>query len=65
MTSSLNTNKKVSVHKVHCITDRFFVILDDRLVELLNIDEQTWMEEERTEEGIVLKIRKLKSSEDS
>jgi hypothetical protein len=60
--ASLN-NKRFSdktknpIKKAHCISNKTFVVIDDRLVERLKIDkENTWFEQEQIEDGILLRI---------
>jgi hypothetical protein len=48
---------KNPIKKAHCISNKTFVVIDDRLVERLKIDkENTWFEEEQIEDGILLRI---------
>jgi hypothetical protein len=42
--------------KVHSIADISFVVIHESLVKRLSIDDETWFEEEATEEGILLRI---------
>jgi hypothetical protein len=42
--------------KAHRIADRTFVVIDESLVKRLPIDDETWFEQEVTEEGILLRI---------
>jgi hypothetical protein len=42
--------------KVHRIADITFVVIDESLVKLLSIDDETWFEQEAIEEGILLRI---------
>jgi hypothetical protein len=53
----LTDKTKNPIKKAHCISNKTFVVIDNRLVERLNIDkENTWFEEEQTEDGILLRI---------
>jgi hypothetical protein len=60
-------NKGYSAHpkkKAHRIADTTFVVIDESLVKHLLIDDETWFEQELTEEGIVLRIsRKIKGTD--
>lgn len=56
-----NANKSFSAtakskKKVHCIADKTFIVIDEALVQRLSIDDETWFEQEVTEEGILLRI---------
>ena len=42
--------------KAHCIADTTFVVIDESLVKHLSINDDTWFEQESTEEGILLRI---------
>jgi hypothetical protein len=42
--------------KAHCIADKTIVVIDDSLVKCLSIDDDTWFEQDVTEEGILLRI---------
>jgi hypothetical protein len=50
--STTNSPKK----KAHCIADKIIVVIDQYLVNRLSINDDTWFEEEVTEEGILLRI---------
>jgi hypothetical protein len=45
-----------SKKKAHRIADKTFVVIDESLVNRLSINDETWFEEEVTEEGILLRI---------
>jgi hypothetical protein len=47
------------LRKAHCLYDKTFVVLQDDVVKSLSIDEGTWFEQILTEDGILLKIRRL------
>jgi len=56
-----NANKSFSTtskfkKKAHCIADKTFVVVDDSIVKRLSISDDTWFEQELTEEGILLRI---------
>ena len=42
--------------KAYRITDKTFVVIDESLVKRLSIDDDTWFEEDITDEGILLRI---------
>lgn len=48
-----NPNPRKNAHR---IADKTFVVIDESLVRRLEIDEDTWFEEELLEKGIFLKI---------
>jgi hypothetical protein len=45
-----------SKKKAHRIADKTFVVIDESLVNRLSINDDTWFEQEVTEEGILLRI---------
>jgi hypothetical protein len=51
------TSSRNSIHKIHKIGGRFFIVLDSHLVKNLGIGEETWMEEKEGQEGLALLIR--------
>ena len=51
--STANNNPR---KKAYCISDKTFVIIDESLVKRLSINDDTWFEQEVTEEGILLRI---------
>ena len=62
--NSASAKAKNPLKKAHCISNRTFVIIDDNLVKNMKIDEEnTWFEQEQTENGILLRIRRLHSTE--
>jgi hypothetical protein len=55
---------KNPIKKAHCISNKFFVVIDNGLVERFKINDQdTWFEQELTEHGILLRIHRLKEME--
>jgi hypothetical protein len=42
--------------KAHRIADKTFVVIGESLVKRLSIDDETWFEQELTQDGILLKI---------
>jgi hypothetical protein len=50
------------IKKVHKICDKCLIIIDNSLVERLRIGEnETWVEQEQTENGILLRILRYPS----
>lgn len=45
-----------SKKKAHRIADKTFVVIDESLVKGLLINDETWFEQEVTEEGILLRL---------
>jgi hypothetical protein len=55
---------KNPVKKVHCIYNKYFVVIDNGIAERSKINDQdTWFEQELTEEGILLRMHRLKETE--
>jgi hypothetical protein len=55
---------KNPIKKVHCIYDKYFVVIDNGIAERSKINDQdTWFEQELTEHGILLKIHRFKEME--
>jgi hypothetical protein len=42
--------------KAHSIADKTIVVIDESLVNRLSINDDTWFEQELTQDGILLKI---------
>ena len=56
-------NPKNPLKKAHFISNKTFVIIDETLIKRLGInDENTWFEQEETENGILLKIHRICNS---
>ena len=55
-------NKRPVWRKVFRVGDAMVVIIDESIVELLQIDEDCWVEEIPTSEGILLKISRSSES---
>ena len=51
--STANNNPR---KKAYRIADKTFVVIDESLVKRLTINDETWFEQEVTEEGILLRI---------
>lgn len=47
------------IKKALCIYDKTVVVIHESLVRRLEINENTWFEQETTENGILLKIKKV------
>jgi hypothetical protein len=57
-------SKNPPLKKPHCISNTTFVVIDEKLVKRLRINEDnTWLEQVQTEndDGILMKIRRLSS----
>jgi hypothetical protein len=64
ITNSTSAKAKNPLKKLHCISERRFVVIDESLVKSLGIDEEnTWFEQEQTENGILLRIRRFHFTE--
>jgi hypothetical protein len=44
--------------KAYCIAGKIIVVIDQSLVNRLSINDDTWFEQEATEDGILLKVWK-------
>jgi hypothetical protein len=56
---TLRENKGYSTipkKKAYCIADKTIVVIDESLAKRLSINDETWFEQEVTEEGILLRI---------
>ena len=51
--------------KAHIVSGKIFVVIDNNIVDQLGIDENTWFQQERSENGILLKIRPIVSATSS
>jgi len=51
--------------KAHLVSGKIFVVIDNNIVDQLGIDENTWFQQERSENGILLKIRPIASATSS
>jgi hypothetical protein len=47
-----------SKKKAYCIADKTIVVIDESLVDRLSINDETWFEQDLTEDGILLKVWK-------
>lgn len=47
------------------VSGKIFVVIDNNIVDQLGIDENTWFQQERAENGILLKIRPIVSATSS
>lgn len=60
--SNQSVSKSPIVHRLHQLTNFFFVVIDDKLVKCLSLDSrEVWFEQEQVEDGIILKIRTLET----
>lgn len=51
--------------QAHLVSGKIFVVIDNNIVDQLGIDENTWFQQERSENGILLKIRPIVSATSS
>ncbi|MGN6631047.1 MAG: hypothetical protein ACTHKP_02250 [Nitrososphaeraceae archaeon] len=60
MDSTLSQHKDFSAvqikKKIHRISDKSLVVIDENLVRQLSIDEDSWCAQEQVSDGILLKI---------
>jgi len=60
MDSTLDQHKDFSVvkikKKIHRISDKSLIVIDEGLVKQLSIDEDSWCAQEQVSDGILLKI---------
>ena len=65
--TTLTQHKDFSVvkikKKIHRISDKSLIIIDEDLVKQLSIDEDSWCEQEPASDGILLKIYRCVQSE--
>jgi hypothetical protein len=72
MDNSTTLNNKAFTHKTkypikkaHCISNKTFVVIDDRLLKCLKIDkENTWFQQEQIENGILLRVHSFSNIRD-
>jgi hypothetical protein len=59
-------NKNIPpLKQAHVVSGKTFVVIDNNIVDQLGIDENTWFQQERSENGILLKIRPIVSATSS
>ena len=53
---AVTVNYKNPLKKVHCVANKVFVVLDDSITKHLEINENdTWFEQIKTDDGILLR----------
>jgi hypothetical protein len=53
---STTTEPKNPIKKVHCVSNKMFVVIDENIAKHLQINENdTWFEQVQTEDGILLR----------
>ena len=57
-----NKSTPPPLKKAHFVSGKIFVVIDNNIVDQLGIDENTWFQQERSENGILLKIRPIVSA---
>jgi hypothetical protein len=62
---SFDNKSNPPLKKAHIVSGKIFVVIDNNIVNQLGIDENTWFEQERAENGILLKIRPIVSATSS
>jgi len=60
MDSTLSQHKDISAvnikKKIHRISDKSLIVIDENLVKQLSIDEDSWCAQEQVSDGILLRI---------
>ncbi len=54
--NDIGFSSKGYLKKVHRIGDRTLIVIDESLVNLLSIEEDSWLEQQAIENGILMKI---------
>ena len=62
---SFDNKSTPPLKQAHLVSGKIFVVIDNNIVDQLGIDENTWFEQERSENGILLKIRPIVSATSS
>ena len=62
---SFDNKSNPPLKKAHLVSGKTFVVIDKYIVDQLGIDENTWFQQERSENGILLKIRPIVSATSS
>jgi hypothetical protein len=62
---SFDNKNTPPLKKAHLVSGKIFVVIDNNIVDQLGIDENTWFQQERSENGILLKIRPIVSATSS
>jgi hypothetical protein len=59
---SFDNKSTPPLKRAHLVSGKIFVVIDNNIVDQLGIDENTWFQQERSEKGILLKIRPIASA---
>jgi hypothetical protein len=62
---SFDNKSTPPLKQAHLVSGKIFVVIDNNIVDQLGIDENTWFQQERSENGISLKIRPIVSATSS
>jgi hypothetical protein len=62
---SFDNKSTPPLKRAHLVSGKIFVVIDNSIVDQLGIDENTWFQQERSENGILLKIRPIVSATSS
>ena len=62
---SFDNKSTQPLKQAHLVSGKIFVVIDRYIVDQLGIDENTWFQQERSENGILLKIRPIVSATSS
>ena len=62
---SFDNKSNPPLKKAHLVSGKTFVVIDNNILDQLGIDENTWFQQERSENGILLKIRPIVSATSS
>jgi hypothetical protein len=62
---SFDNKSNLPLKQAHLVSGKIFVVIDNNIVNQLGIDENTWFQQERSENGILLKIRPIVSATSS
>ena len=62
---SFDNKSTPPLKQAHLVSGKIFVVIDRYIVDQLGIDENTWFQQERSENGISLKIRPIVSATSS
>ena len=62
---SFDNKSTPPLKQAHLVSGKIFVVIDNNIVDQLGIDETTWFQQERVENGILLKIRPIVSATSS
>ena len=62
---SFDNKSTPPLKQAHLVSGKILVVIDNNIVDQLGIDENTWFQQERVENGILLKIRPIVSATSS